>query len=355
MYRKFYGLSDKPFQLSPDSRFYFNSKPHNRAMAYLRYGLEKREGFIVITGGIGTGKTMLVRHLLSELESSDVIAVQLVTTQVEPEDMLRIVCTSFGLGREDAPKSTLLDKLEKFFRAKDAEGKRVLLVVDEAQNLPSRSIEELRMLSNFQINGKSLLQSFLLGQIEFDHTIQSPGMEQFRQRIIAALHLKSMDAEESRKYIEFRLGLVGWKDDPQITAGAFEQIFDFTKGVPRRINTLCDRLLLFGCLEERHLLDEGAVKSVINEIEEEGLGESRHPEPLTAVKSKGVALPDMPEFAHQFSSAETDLTAGDQLMQRLNVLESEIQLLKKSLQHERKLLRKAILIQMDMDIDDALD
>ncbi|MCB1753330.1 MAG: XrtA-associated ATPase [Gammaproteobacteria bacterium] len=351
MYRKFYGLNDKPFQLSPDSRFYFNSKPHNRAMAYLRYGLEKREGFIVITGGIGTGKTMLVRHLLSELESSDVIAAQLVTTQVEPDDMLRIVCSSFGLGQESAPKSALLDKLEKFFRARDAEGKRVLLVVDEAQNLPPRSIEELRMLSNFQIGGKSLLQSFLLGQIEFDQTIQSPGMEQFRQRIIAALHLKAMDSEETRNYIEFRLGLVDWKDDPQITAGAFEQIFDFTKGIPRRINNLCDRLFLFGCLEERHLLDEGAVRSVISEIEEEGLGNPA-PEPSLPARNPSQPPPPAPADFQSDFSASASVPAGDQLMQRLNMLEREIQQLKKNQQHEKKLLRKAILIQMDMDVED---
>ena len=346
MYEDFYGFTDKPFQLSPDSRFYFNSKPHNRAMAYLRYGLEKREGFIVITGGIGTGKTMLVRHLLSELETSDVIAAQLVTTQVEPEDMLRIVCASFGLGQEGAPKSTLLDKLEKFFRAREAEGKRVLLVVDEAQNLPMRSIEELRMLSNFQFDGKSLLQSFLLGQIEFDRTLQSPEMEQFRQRIIAALHLKAMDSEETRRYIEYRLTKVGWKDDPQITAGAFEQIYEFSQGIPRRINSLCDRLLLFGCLEERHLLDENSVKTVVKEIEEEGLG---------ARKSSEQVVTLVPPVTAGLSPVPAVVPEGDQLMQRLGILEQELHTLKKTVQHERKLLRKAILIQMDMDIDDELD
>ncbi len=345
MYREFYGFTDKPFQLSPDSRFYYNSKPHNRAMAYLRYGLEKREGFIVITGGIGTGKTMLLRHLLSELEASDIVAAQLLTTQVEPEDMLRIVCSSFGLGQDDAPKSTLLDRLEKFFRAREAEGKRVLLLVDEAQNLPQRSLEELRMLSNFQIDGKALLQSFLLGQLDFDRTIQHPQMEQLRQRITAALHLKAMDAEESVAYIKYRLERVGWKDDPQITAGAFEKIFDFTKGVPRRINSLCDRLLLFGSLEERHLLDEGAVQSVIDEIEGEGLGVKAAPaEP---------AVQPMPTVTPQAIPALTAAVTGDdQLLQRFAALEQEVLQLKKTLQHERKLLRKAILIQMDMDIDD---
>lgn len=352
MYREFYGFADKPFQLSPDSRFYYNSKPHNRAMAYLRYGLEKREGFIVITGGIGTGKTMLVRHLLSELESSDVIAAQLVTTQVEPDDMLRIVCASLNLGQEGAPKSTLLDKLERFFRAREAEGKRVLLVVDEAQNLPINSLEELRMLSNFQIDGKSLLQSFLLGQIEFDRTLQDPKMEQFRQRVIAALHLKSMDSEETRHYIEYRLGKVGWKDDPQITSGAFEKIFEFTSGVPRRINNLCDRLLLFGCLEERHLLDEKAVTAVIKEIDDEGLGAAKQP---TVNVSAPPAMQPLPPVTSMPVVDGNVALGGDQLLQRVSVLEYELQQLKKALTHERKLLRKAILMQMDMDLGDELE
>ena len=349
MYRDFYGYTDKPFQLSPDSRFYYNSKPHNRAMAYLRYGLEKREGFIVITGGIGTGKTMLVRHLLNELESSDVIAAQLVTTQVEPEDMLRIVCASLGLGQDGVPKSTLLDKLERFFRAREAEGKRVLLVVDEAQNLPIASLEELRMLSNFQVDGKSLLQSFLLGQVEFDRILQDPKMEQFRQRVIAALHLKSMDSEETRRYIEYRLSKVGWKDDPQITAGAFEKIFEFTSGVPRRINNLCDRLLLFGCLEERHLLDEKAVEAVIQEIDEEGLGTAK------ASPATQPLLQAAPQMAVAPAFSTGTALGSDHLLQRLGVLEYEVQQLKKVLSHERKLLRKAILIQMDMDVEDELE
>ncbi|HEB97834.1 MAG TPA: DUF2075 domain-containing protein [Sedimenticola thiotaurini] len=373
MYRAFYGLTDKPFQLGTDSRFYFNSKPHNRAMAYLRYGLEKREGFIVITGGIGTGKTMLLTQLLGELESSDIVAAQLVTTHVEPEDMLRIICSSFGLGDDAAPKSTLLDKLEKFFRAQDAEGKRVLLLVDEAQNLPVESLEELRMLSNFQINGHSLMQSFLLGQTEFDQTVQSPEMEQFRQRIIAALHLKPMDAEETRAYIEYRLTKAGWKDDPQITAGAYEKIYDFTQGVPRRINNFCDRLLLFGSLEERHLLDENAVKSVIRELQNEGLGAPRPEVPATPQTQSPTTSRRQPNGPSQGPRRQPAggppgpqggmpgngpmPGPGDigRLAQRLFMLEQEVKQLKKSLNHERKLLRKAILIQMEMDVEEELD
>ena len=366
MYRDFYRLTDKPFQLSPDARFYYNSKPHNRAMAYLRYGLEKREGFIVITGGIGTGKTMLVRQLVSELETTDVLAAQLVTTQVEPDDLLRIVCTSFGLGHEGASKAVLLDKLEKFFRARANEGKRVLLLVDEVQNLPIATLEELRMLSNYQQGGKALLQSFLLGQTEFDSTLKGSNMEQFRQRVIAALHLKEMDGEETRNYIKYRLSKVGWKDDPQITAGAFEHIYDFTAGVPRRINNLCDRLLLFGCLEERHLLDERATDAVIKEIREDGLGLEPNveqprsseaepqfqPQPQTQLRPPYI--PPIPQPSAPMVMPAAMPMSDPYMMQRVNALEEEVQTLKKMVHHERKLLRKTIMMQMDSDLEDDI-
>ncbi len=248
MYEDFYGLTGKPFQLSPDARFFFNSKGHNRAMAYLRYGLEQGEGFIVITGDIGTGKTMLVRNLFDELDSTRVVAAELVTTQVEPEDVLRIVCASYGLVHEGVTKASLLNNLEAFLHDRYKEGKRVLLVIDEAQNLPECSIEELRMLANFQIGGRALIQSFLLGQNELKHTLQSPTMEQFRQRVIASYDLRALNKDEMRSYILHRLRLVGWREDPKIGNEVFEGIYEFTNGIPRRVNTLCDRILLFGCL-----------------------------------------------------------------------------------------------------------
>ena len=276
MYDEFYGLTGKPFQLTPDQRFFFDSQGHHRALAYLRYGLDQGEGFIVISGGIGTGKTMLVRTLFAELEDRDVMAAQLVTTQVEPDDMLRMVCASFGLAHEGMNKATLLHNLEVIARARFAEGKRILLVVDEAQNLPARSLEELRMLANFQVEGRSLFQSFLLGQEELRRTLQSPSMEQLRQRIIAAYHLEPLSEEETRSYIEYRLSRVSWSDNPQLEAEVFANVFEHTGGVPRRINALCDRLMLYGCIEGKHRLTADDVRLVASEIQDEiGRPESR--------------------------------------------------------------------------------
>ncbi|TCO83177.1 putative secretion ATPase (PEP-CTERM system associated) [Plasticicumulans lactativorans] len=269
MYTHYYGFSAKPFQLSPDPRFFFGSSGHKRALAYLRYGISQGEGFIVITGGIGTGKTTLVRSLFAELDPSSVVAAQLVTTQLEADDLLRMVVASFGLAHESVSKASLLKYFEDFLRSCAREGRRVLLVVDEAQNLPPRSLEELRMLSNFQISEKPLLQSFLLGQEEFRQTLGGPGMEQLRQRVIASCHLNPLSEAETREYIEHRLRCVGWSGQPHFTDGAYAAIHRSAQGVPRRINVFCDRVLLHGFLEELREFDETAIEATRSEFGQE--------------------------------------------------------------------------------------
>lgn len=351
MYDEFYRLNGKPFQLTPDQRFFFDSQVHHRAMAYLRYGLEQGEGFIVISGGIGTGKTMLVRELFSELENRDIVAAQLVTTQVDAEDMLRMVCASFGLAHEGMNKATLLHNLEVIGRSRFAEGKRILLVVDEAQNLPARSIEELRMLANFQVEGRSLFQSFLLGQEELRRTLQGPGMEQLRQRIIASYHLEPLSEEETRGYIEYRLTLVGWRGDPSLDDALFAGVFAFTDGVPRRINTLCDRLFLYGCIEEKHSLGAEDLEVVQGELKRE-VGNAQPDQVRKAVTSdEGLGAEE------ERSSFESDLESADQqsMSLRLARLEEEVRGLRQTVQHERKLLRKAVLLQLDLEGYDDID
>lgn len=269
MYEQYYGLSDKPFRLRPDPHFFFGSKGHKRAMAYLEYGLSHGEGFIVITGEVGAGKTTLVRNLFNQLPSDKIVAAHIVNTHLDADDTLRTVVAAFGLPYENASKTAMLTRLEQFLRACDQEGKRALLVVDEAQNLTPRAVEELRMLSNFQTDEKSLLQTFLLGQPEFRTTLHSAGMQQLRQRVTASYHLGPMDAEETRAYIEHRLRTVGWHDDPTFSDNAHAAIFDYSGGIPRKVNALCDRLLLMGYLEELHALKEKDVNEVISDIQQE--------------------------------------------------------------------------------------
>jgi putative secretion ATPase (PEP-CTERM system associated) len=269
MYESFFGFSGKPFQLNADPAFFFGSRGHRRAVAYLEYGLHQGEGFIVITGEVGAGKTMIVRSLLERLNPKRVVAANLVSTQVEAADMLRLVATAFGIACKGIDKAGILLALETFLTQLTAEGKRALLVVDEAQNLSVAALEELRMLSNFQIEDHSLLQSFLVGQPEFRQIMRGGQLQQLRQRVIASYHLGPLDAGETKAYIMHRLLRVGWKRDPQFDPAIFSQVYLYSNGIPRRINAVCDRLLLAASLAGSHAISEQDAAAVIAELREE--------------------------------------------------------------------------------------
>ena len=269
MYEAFYGLSSKPFQLNPDPNFFYGSKQHRRAKAYLEYGVSRNEGFIVITGEIGAGKTTVLRSLIEGLNGSNVVAGHLVTTQLGAEDTLRMVGAAFGFRVKDVPKSELLITLEAFLISQTSKGKRCLLVVDEAQNLTPKAVEELRMLSNFQFGNQALLQSFLIGQPEFREILQRPEMEQFRQRVAATCHIGPLDRDETEQYILHRLKCSGSKGKPTFGAGVFDAVFKASGGIPRRINSLCDRLLLLGFLANKFELGADDVHEVVKEMTQE--------------------------------------------------------------------------------------
>jgi general secretion pathway protein A len=268
MYDAFYHLQGKPFQMSPDPRFFYSSRGHRRAMAYLLYGAHQGEGFIVITGEIGAGKTMLASTLAQRLASRNLVLAQVVSTRLDADDMIRMVAGAFGLPQEGS-KAVLLNAVHQFLLECQSRQQRALLVVDEAQNLPPASVEELRMLSNFLHDARPLLQIFLLGQPEFRRILQGPGMEQLRQRVTASCHLGPMSGEETRAYIVHRLQTVGWHGDPSIAEDAFAGIHHFSGGVPRKINALCDRLLLMGCLDQKHSVAGRDVVAVIEELRHE--------------------------------------------------------------------------------------
>lgn len=268
MYESFYHLQAKPFQLTADPRFFFSSRGHRRAMAYLVYGTHQGEGFIVITGEVGAGKTMLGNTLAHKLASHDLVLAYVVSTQLQADDMVRMVTAAFGLP-QDPSKAVLLDRILQFLLSCNRQGKRALLIVDEAQNLPAASVEELRMLSNFVSAARPLLQIFLLGQPELRKMLQSRDMEQLRQRVIASCHLGPMDRAETEAYIVHRLQIAGWRGDPSFGEDAFAAVHQHAGGIPRKINMLCDRLLLLGRLEGKHAFAGSDVLEVVSELHED--------------------------------------------------------------------------------------
>jgi general secretion pathway protein A len=269
MYTEFYRLEGEPFALTPDHRFYFDSSVHSQAMAHLTYGISQGEGFIVITGDIGAGKTTLVKRLCASLDNKRIVAAHVVTTQLDGFDLLRMVAAAFNLTDVSIEKSSVILQLRSFFEAAYKQHCRVLLIVDEAQNLPVSALEELRMLSNFQIENVALFQSFLVGQPQFRNILASPQLEQLRQRVIASYHLGPMNRKECGDYLTHRLQRVGWKSDPSFEPSAIDAIFSRTGGIPRRINTLCSRLLLLGFLDDLHNFSGAEVDKVWTDLEAE--------------------------------------------------------------------------------------
>ena len=267
MYDQFYGFSGRPFQLTPDPHYYFESLTHRKALSYLGYGLAQGEGFIVITGEVGAGKTTLVTHLMQTIDKARLTAATIVTSQLDGNDMVQMTAESYGIDTRGLDKAATLKAIENFLHAEARAGRRCLLVVDEAQNLAVDALEELRMLSNFQLGSSALLQIFLLGQPEFRDLVQSsPSLEQLRQRVIATHHLDAMDADEVEPYITHRLQRAGWTGRPQLTEDAYEAIFEETSGVPRKINALMNRTLLMGAVEQVDILDGGLVTAVIADM-----------------------------------------------------------------------------------------
>ncbi|MGP1354181.1 MAG: XrtA/PEP-CTERM system-associated ATPase [Parasphingopyxis sp.] len=318
MYSEHYGLSGNPFQLTPDPRFWFESDTHKKAMAYLGYGLAQGEGFIVITGDIGAGKTTLVGHLMATIDTSRLTAVQVVSTQVEGDDMLRLVAQQFGLQAHGYEKAAVLDQIERFLHEQARAGKRTLLVVDEAQNLSVSALEELRMLSNFQSAGRALLQIFLLGQPEFrDRVRTAPNLEQLRQRVIATHHLDPMHENEVEPYIVHRLAIAGWDGNPQFTPDAYAALYAATDGVPRRLNTLMARIMLFGAVEELTVIDGEAVRAVLDdmagderELSEQAASETQVTEPTPIVAPALQDVTDEAEEEEPEDVADADVYAS---------------------------------------------
>lgn len=332
MYDDHYGLSGRPFQLTPDPRFWFDTATHKKAMAYLGYGLSQGEGFIVITGDVGAGKTTLVGHLMATVDTERLNIVKLVSTQIGAEDLLRTVAAGMGIEGANQPKAELLAGIERQLHAVARSGKRTLLIVDEAQALPTASLEELRMLSNFQAGGYSLLQIFLLGQPEFRDRLADPRLEQLRQRVIAMHHLGPMAENELEPYLLHRLSVVGWRGRPRFTNDAIAAMYRWSGGIPRRLNQLASRVLLHGAIEGLDSFSGADLAAVTadldNDTVESGLGiapvfaVTPEPRPILADFDEPAAPPPPTDLglAQRLAALEKRMEDQDEALRRVLAL-----------------------------------
>ncbi len=300
MYELFYNLNEEPFRLTPDPRLCFLHASYKKAKAYMQYALHRSEGFVMITGQPGTGKTTLINDLISDISDGQTIFANITSTQVHAEDLLRMVVLNFNLDAQTEHKSHLIHQLELFLKQMHHEDRRPLLIIDEAQDLAANALEELRLMTNIHQNNQPLLQIFLVGQEGLREMVLSPGLEQLHQRIIAACHLEPLDEERTEAYIKYRLSQVGWNNDPQLVPEIFPIIAKFSVGIPRWINLICSRLLLHGMVEELHRLGTTDIRSVIRGLINEQL------------------LPTPPDSEQEFLTSEHDLLKGDPLRSRLS-------------------------------------
>jgi len=327
MYETYYNFINAPFQLTPDVRYFFGSKGHSRAIAHLIYGLSQGEGFVVITGEVGAGKTTLVERLWSQLDRDTYTIARIATTQVSGEDLFRLVMAGFGLEDDLPGRANLLMKFEQLLQEHQAEGRRCLLVIDEVQNLSLADLEELRMLSNVAGSGGAAMQTILLGQPQFRRTLASPELDQLRQRVLASYHLGPLSEDETRAYIEHRMRLAGWDgSSPSWAEGVFDAIYRHTEGIPRRINRLCARVLMHGALEEVQSITREMVDATAAELQADLRGGTpatgETPAFMPANGTHGGGESELSSVSLEISGDVPRLLSN--LMSRLDALEARI-------------------------------
>ena len=265
MYCSFYGITEKPFSITPDPKFLYLGKTHKEAFAHLLYGIRERGGFIVVTGEIGAGKTTLCRGLLSHLDEDTLVAF-IFNPTLSALELLKSINEDFGIASEATTKKELIDELNQFLLEKRKEGKNTVLIIDESQSLDGEVLEQIRLLSNLETETEKLLQIILIGQPEFRHILEQPRLLQLNQRVTVRYHLKALSPEETAEYIHHRLSVIDAADKVFFSPEALKKIWRSTRGVPRLINVLCDRALLAGYGRKKKHIDGPIIDQARKEV-----------------------------------------------------------------------------------------
>jgi putative secretion ATPase (PEP-CTERM system associated) len=266
MYLEFFELNEHPFQLTPDPEFLYLGKGHARAKAYMDYTIWNRDSFVVITGEIGSGKTTLIRHLLSTLDENVIVA-KLHQTQLNEIEFYQAVLVEFGFKPFSASKVELIDMLNTYLAEQYSQRRQVVLIIDEAQNLSPRVLEEVRLMTGLETHKEKILNLILVGQPELKELLDAPGMEQLNQRIRFRFHLKALTEEETKEYIDHRLAVAGNETPDLFPPATLPVIHRYTGGVPRLINTLCDTALISAFVEDQRDITVELVEDAIEELQ----------------------------------------------------------------------------------------
>jgi general secretion pathway protein A len=267
MYAAYFGLKENPFKLAPEPRYLFLSEYHREALNCLIYGIQEKKGFVLITGGIGTGKTTICRSLLKSLDDSVETAL-IFNTAISDLDLLETMITEYGISLtgEQRSKKIYIDVLNEFLLQKFAAGKNVVLLIDEAQNLSHGVLEQVRMLSNLETEREKLIQIILVGQPELNNALMLPALRQLNERVTVRYELHPLSPQNIRNYIEYRLQVAGGPGKIRFTPGAYGLIYNCTEGIPRRINAVCDRALLIAYTKEIFNINRKLVKLAVRDI-----------------------------------------------------------------------------------------
>ena len=347
MYESFYGFKEKPFDLHPDPDYLYMSRVHENTYVHLEYAILENKGFVVVTGEIGSGKTTLLNYLLNQISGN--LQVGLVNnTNILPSEFLKMVCKEFELDPRTSDKAELIDIFSGFLIEQFAAGERVVLIIDEAQNLTNDTMEEIRMLSNIETEKHHLIQIILVGQPELRFKLQQSNLKQFAQRVTVHCHLKGLEKDEVKEYVEHRLEVGGSERFDIFDPETIEKISDYSRGIPRLINILCDSALVYGFADGLETISTAILDNVYEELKALGT--------FTDYDVKPSANPPTTKPSSVVSSGGEDF--------RIQLLENKVQLLedktgslkdKLELLLEKRIERDDIVIELLKMLKDNLD